>query len=195
MSLWKVLTGRWGSGDSEIDQIRIDASTNSLQTVTYPHHERHAGNSFSIETFVDIPINDVYDVQFTTPDTTKWGHLTFSVESKGETIWFLYEDVTIVTPGSTIVPYNNNRNFADDSVMVVKGIANTDVATADDDTATAAATVLKMGTMGANKAIGNRTHEEEIVLKQNEDYCFRLIATAAGYVNFHLDWYEHTDKN
>jgi len=39
MSLWKVLTARWGTGAGETDEVRIDASTNSLQTVDYPHHE------------------------------------------------------------------------------------------------------------------------------------------------------------
>lgn len=42
-SRWKNLVGRWGSGAGETDDIRIDGATNSLQTLTYEHHEIHSG--------------------------------------------------------------------------------------------------------------------------------------------------------
>ena len=32
MSRWKNIVGRWGSGVGETDDVRIDGSTNSLQT-------------------------------------------------------------------------------------------------------------------------------------------------------------------
>lgn len=41
MSLWKLLNARWGSGAGETDEVRIDAATNTLQTIEYEHHEIH----------------------------------------------------------------------------------------------------------------------------------------------------------
>jgi len=41
MSNWKNIVGRWGSGDDETDDARIDASTNSLQTVEYEHTDKN----------------------------------------------------------------------------------------------------------------------------------------------------------
>jgi hypothetical protein len=34
----------------------------------------------------------------------------------------------------------------------------------------------------------------ELVLKQNELYVLRATASEAGYINFNMQWYEHTDK-
>lgn len=42
------LVGRWGNGDTDIDELRIDAATNTLQTIEYEHHEIHSGSSFSV---------------------------------------------------------------------------------------------------------------------------------------------------
>ena len=33
MSLWKLLTARWGSGAGETDEVRIDGATNALNIV------------------------------------------------------------------------------------------------------------------------------------------------------------------
>ena len=37
--------------------------------------------------------------------------------------------------------------------------------------------------------------QNELVMKQNTLYCLRATATAAGYINFDMEWYEHTDKD
>ena len=41
---------------------------------------------------------------------------------------------------------------------------------------------------------GEASRSNEVVLKQNTIYIMRATATAAGYINFDMDWYEHTDK-
>lgn len=56
------------------------------------------------------------------------------------------------------------------------------------------ATLLSTGVSGAGRNSGEESREMELILKQNEDYVFRATANAAGYVNFRLNWYEHTDK-
>jgi hypothetical protein len=92
MSLWKVLTARWGSGAGETDQIRIDASTNSLQVVDYAHHEVHSGSAYYTEghvTLEDGPGN--FYANFITPDTPKLGHFTWHISSSGITDIKFYE--------------------------------------------------------------------------------------------------------
>jgi len=193
MSLIKTLTGLINNTDTRV--ARIDPSTNSLQTIEYEHHEIHSGSHFFISDVADIAINTVFDIQFTTPNTTEWVHFTFKLDCEAETEWYIYENVTIVTPGTGITPLNNNRNSAHASTATVASISNTSVANANADTTVAAATVLMHGIIGAGRSGGDDQRSREIILKQNEDYCFRAIANAAGYVDFTMDWYEHTDKD
>jgi hypothetical protein len=67
------------------------------------------------------------------------------------------------------------------------------LAGADTDTDVTTATLLKSGIAGAGKSGGSDERESELILKQGATYCLRAIATAAGFVDFNMDWYEHTD--
>jgi len=51
------------------------------------------------------------------------------------------------------------------------------------------------GISGAGREGGIEVRANEIILDQNVLYCLRATATAAGYVNFSMQWYEHEDKN
>jgi len=174
---------------------KLDAATSVINTIDYAHHERHAGSNFFISDVVDLSINNVYDLQITTPNTTKWAHFTFGYSNESETEMYLYENVTIAVAGTGITPLNSDRNSATAATLVVKGITNTSVANADADTATVGATVLMNAITGVGKGEpGAADHSREKILKQNTNYCLRFIANAAGYVSFELDWYEHTNN-
>ncbi len=193
MAFWKVISGL--ISDTVARNARIDSSTHSLQIVDYEHHEIHGGSHYFSQDVENLSINDVFDMQFTTPNTTKWCHFTFNLDCESETEWYIYEGVTINVAGTTITPRNNNRNDSDSSTMTVAGITNTSVANANSDTDVSGATTLAHGIIGSGRSGGNNTREKEIVLKQNTIYCFRAIASAAGYVSFNAQWYEHTDKD
>lgn len=196
MSFWKQVSARWGSGVGEVDEVRMDASTNSLQVVDYEHHEVHAGSHYFIDDVSDLSINNVFDMQFTTPNTTKWSHFTFSLNSESETDWYIYEGGTINTPGTAYTPYNNNRNSANTSGMTVATVLSTNLTNANAATNVSSALRLRHGITGAGRGnSGTNERGKEVVLKQNTTYVFRAIASAAGYVNFDLNWYEHTDKH
>jgi hypothetical protein len=170
-----------------------DASTNALVTIDRNIHQINAGNHFFVHDVADLAINEVYDVQWTTPNTAEWAHFTFVINCKSETEWYIYEGVTIGTAGTAITPRNNNRNSANTSSATIAGILNTSVVNANADTATAGATQLAHGIVGAGKTGGVEERDVKIVLKQNTIYCFRGIANAAGYLNFLMEWHEHTD--
>lgn len=173
---------------------RIDPSTFALECITYEHHEIHAGSHYFIEDYADLAINNVFDMQFTTANTSSRTHMFFSINCESETLWHIYEGATIVTPGTSITPFNNDRNSINTSANNVASITNDSLVDANADTTVAAATLLAEGIVGTGKEGGITDRDREIILKENTTYCFRAIASTAGYINFLVEWYEHTDK-
>ena len=173
--------------------LKRDSTTNAALTIDYQHHEIHDGDHFFIEQVVDISINNVYDIQWTTPNTTKWEHFVLELNCSAETLWYIYEGATILTAGTAKPTFNNNRNSIKTSTATLAVIANTTLANANLDTAVAGATEIAHGITGAGRTGGNTIRDREIILKQNTIYCIRFIATAAGYVNYFMSWYEHTN--
>jgi hypothetical protein len=174
-----------------------DQATGAVNTIEHVHHEIHDGCNFDHTDVVDLSVNNVRDVQIITNDTTKWAHLAFSFKTESETDWYFYEGVNIVTEGTRALPFNNDRNVTSKSTpesLTLRYIDNTTTANANLDTSTAGARTLEHGISGAGKDAGELGHGHEIILRQNEDYCLRFIATAAGYVTYHITWYEHVNR-
>ena len=70
------------------------------------------------------------------------------------------------------------------------------LAAANADTSVGAATLIESGISGSGKKVpGTGVRDSEIELKQGTLYCLRATATEAGYINFSMQWYEHTDKD
>ena len=69
------------------------------------------------------------------------------------------------------------------------------LAAANADTNVSGAVLLGSGIAGAGKDAGSASRDRELVMKQNTLYCLRATANTAGYINFSMQWYEHTDKN
>lgn len=171
-----------------------DAASDQLITIPCCAAKIHAGDSYGYWEVVDQTESHVYDIQITTPNTTKWAHFTFEFEVESETEWYFYENPNIILAGTAVTLLNHERNSTNSAGLTVKVITNTSTANANADTAVAAATTLMHGIAGSGKKVEGRVaNGHEIILKQNEDYCLRLIATAAGHVTFHLDWREHTN--
>lgn len=172
----------------------MDSFTRSFKTIEYPHHEIHDGSSYVFAEAVDQTVNHAYDIQITTPNTTKWAHFTFSFVVEAETDWFFYENVEIILAGAAATQLNRDRNnILNISGLTMAVITNTTVANANADTAVAGATTLIHGHTGDKKAGGEASGRHEFILKQNEDYSLRFVATSAGWVAWNLDWYEHTN--
>jgi len=201
MSLIRTIAARWGSGAGETDDVRIDASTNSLQTVTYEHHEIHGGSSYFNEEFVQVPANDVLDIRFETANATKWSHWLMHIITEGEFHITFYEDVNAFTEADQVAltAKNRNRNSGNTSNWQdFNYIINTNLANANSDTDLTGVTTLGTAASGSgrNKS-GEGGHEEELILKQNSKYCLRFEnqSSATKYVDYVMDWYEHTDKD
>jgi hypothetical protein len=188
-----MITGK--TGDTTYQTPRIDSSTHTLQTIEYEHHEIHEGSHFFVDGVQDLSINQVLDFTFTTPNTTTWSHLTWKFDTESETAWYIYEGATATNAlANSITPRNNNRNSATTSVNTLKYEVQADLATANADTNVSSATLLQSGISGAGKTVGDDKRERELILKQNTIYCMRAIASTAGYIYFHMGWYEHANK-
>ena len=96
---------------------------------------------------------------------------------------------------NTITPYNSNRNSANTSGTTMKYELQANLAGANADTDVTGATLLETGISGAGRDAGNELRSNELILDQNGLYCLRAVATAAGYINFRMEWYEHTSKD
>lgn len=181
------------------NEIGIDDSTASIQTIDYPHHEIHSGSHYFVVGYQDLTAGQVLDFTWQMPDTTKWCHWIWSIDTEAELNWLVYENVTATNPlANTITPLNSNRNSANTSGTTMKYEIQANLAAANADTAVGGATLLRSGITKAagffTPGGGSISRDSELILKQNTLYCMRAIATQAGYINFDLEWYEHTDK-
>ncbi len=180
--------------DIDGNPITIDGNTRSMVTLESPHHQIHEGKHFQYSEVVNLPINNVLDIQITTSNTPEWAHMTAEFDVENETEWWVYENVTINVAGAAVNEYNTNRNSVNAATVVLATITNANIANANADTAIAGATFLFHGIAGAGKKVGGQgSSRQELILLQNEDYTLRFEATAAGYISFLLRWYENTN--
>ena len=182
------------SSDSTVQPLRLDKATNTIQTIEYEHHEIHAGSHFFVTGYQDLTINQVLDFTWKMPNTTAWTHWVWKIETESETLWQVYETATATNAlANAITPLNNNRNSATVSGTTMKYEVQANLTAANGDTDVSGATLIESGISGAGKLSGNADRAHELILKQNTLYCLRATATAAGYINFSMHWYEHTD--
>ena len=196
MSLWKKLVA--GISSATAADVVLDSATHALCTIEYEHHEVHAGNMYHVHrSTLDLDVGLSMDWLITTPNTTKWAHMIFRVETNGAAYIQLVENptVTATAPGGEIfqTPINRNRNSSNSGSIAVRwGASCTAVGGSEIEW-------VHMGTSGkAGKGsnAGFTRAEMEWVLKQNEDYLFRVASQEDDIVvSEHLIWYEHTDMD
>lgn len=174
------------------DELGIPASvddiTETLQIIDYAHHEIHSGSHYYIEGMLTMTLNQVLYIKLVTPDTTKWAHFLWDIQSSDILEALLYEGASGgMTGGAGVTPINNNRNSANTSgVTITSGVT----------VATDLGTLISQCKWGTKQAGGGNQREDEIMLKQNETYLRKFTSGANGnLVCFKANWYEHTNKN
>ena len=172
----------------------LDDSTDAIIVIDQEHHEIHNESHYFVVSYADLANGQVLDFTWQMPNTTKWIHWTWSIDCESEINWFVYEGVTATNPlANTITPFNSNRNSGNASGTVMKFEIQADLAAADADTSVGGATTLMSGLTKAREG-GEAHRAHEVVMDQNVLYGMRAIANGAGFVNFNMQWYEHTDK-
>ncbi len=194
MSFWKTIAGRWGSSPNETDEIRIDPSTNTLQTIDLAHHEIHSGLHYFMEGFIELDDTETFYVKLVTPDTTKWSHFTWDIQSSGILTTYLDEGASGgMLSGTNVTPLNNNRNSVNTSAITIT--SNVTAASGY----TTRISQSKWGVAGgrfSGGSGGDNNREDEIILKQNTTYLRTFISGEdSNIINFKANWYEHTDEH
>ena len=166
----------------------VDGATTDLKVILHEHHEIHAGDHYCYYDSVTLGVSGTQVYLFTTPDTTKWIHLTFVATGSAITTVDLYEGSNKVgTTLQTVV--NSNRNSLNAAGLVIHK------AVTGGDTDGTKIFTISSGAASQQSRIGvSAERGHEFVLKQNTKYLLRITsATASNLTNLQLNWYEHTD--
>ncbi len=192
LSYWKLLNARWGSSAGETDEVRMDSSTNSLQTVSYAHHEIHSGKSFHVWVYdEDAASAHTIEIQFTTP-ATPLIHMHVSHTAVGEHLYTFEEGATYSSGGDTFTPRNRRRDAGTSSLVSVRvgSDPGTNIVTGGSPTMLE---TIWTGTRGESAASRGMT---EWLLKASTQYLVQTTSKEAGAALYlALDWYEHTDRH
>lgn len=170
----------------------IDGATGVDKGITYEHAEVHSGRHYTFTVFdADLDVADTMGYIITTPNTSRWSHIVFTVAGQLATEVKLFETTTR-TKGAAQTVYNNDRNSANTAGTTIHlmddGGANGTVITSDRfgiDTG-----------LGSNRIAGGGGSRgtQEWILKQNTQYLFTVISfTENNIVSIKLSWYEHAN--
>lgn len=180
---------------------RIDASTRSINTVDYFHHEIHGGSAFFVSGTTVIASGGSIYLSFAVPQTTKLPHLTLSINSTGILFAYFMENVNCRTIESNLVaggtPYNHDRNSTTVSGCTVGWVrAGSGFATGTQASGTTLYDI-RLGSSGVGQTSlgGSSSRENELILKSGTTYVLLLSSGAANQVGYSLNWYEHTPKD
>ena len=110
MSYFKEIKNLFYNGTNWFE-ARMDTITRTLQTIDYAHHEIHSGSHYFLEGWAQLDDTDILYVKLVTPDTTKFSHFTWNIQSNGILTTELYEGSDGGMAGGLVAtPRNNNRN-------------------------------------------------------------------------------------
>jgi hypothetical protein len=177
---------------SVVRPLQLDDSTHAQTTIAYEHHEVHGGSSFTVADTVACNATTVKWL-ITTPDTTKYAHLIFTLTSTGEAT-FLVTEGADRTDGTALTPINRRRVGTPTAATVTVKRGATGGTT---DGATTLFTMRNGITNVAGKNIEGSTARatNEWILKPNTKYVVSITTYADVYATMVLDWYEHQDKD
>ena len=171
---------------------QLDDSTSSIQTITYEHHEVHAGKFFRSGMNYALGNGEVATFAIVTPNTTTWAHVVWELTTTSDGAFAVLEDVTSFTGGAAVTPLNHNRNSQTASTMTcTRGMTGADLIAP-----TGGTTILSASLATGKGVVVARGAGEEFILKQNSKYLFRYTnGTSANTIRLVMEWYEHAAHN
>ena len=201
MSGEKILLGQYtgkSKSGGNFRHIRIDASTETLQTIDYEHHEIHGGSTFRAQAFNDaIGAGNSVTIGFRTG--VKESHMLWEFVHEGDMTMTVLENPTItLSTGTNVTCKNSNRNSTKTSELQGYGTAALLAGNITKDPTYSGGTSISLKRSYATKGTGTSgSRRQEVVLKTETPYIFKLTnnETSAGGGQIRLEWYEHTPKN
>ena len=128
---------------------------------------------------------DSADLLIHIPDTTTRFHGVPQVNSSGNGLVELFEGATGLLAGTTLTPYNNDRNSSNASTLVVYSEPTSLVLTS--------ATKIGLQQIAPRNAVsfGGESQAVKWIWKNNTDYVLRYVSQAASNnVSFTIQYYE-----
>jgi hypothetical protein len=183
----------YGYNGTNWHPIRIDESTRSIQTVSYPHHEVHGGSMFHAYRGDTLATNDTIIIAITTPAGAKEQHVFWELYSAGGITFDAVRDLTSYTGGTAFTPKNQNHRSDKTSTCTVEVGSNGALA---DGITPSGGTEFDKHSFGSGKQSGgSSSHDEETILEAEEIVMYRIAAIGNNIVcDLHVTWYEHTPK-
>ena len=195
---WDERSKIQGKTSSGFNDIEIDASTHAQTSISYEHHEIHAGSHYFLDgafPLVGSGVTKAFGVSV--PAGTKEPHMVFSIGSTGKVTFEMYEGPsgsTFYNGGVAATPLNSNRVSTNTSILSIVAMPN--------HVASGVSTrlIYKIwGTSGKNPANsgqpGGGARNNEIIFAPGKKY-FVLFTSgeADNNINYTAEWYEHTPK-
>ena len=166
--------------------LAVDEMTNTLGFCDHECLEINEGNHFHISNYV-TGLASGAEIEFvlTTPDTTKWTHMTFTVWSSAGASLDFYVGTTTVVGGTTITPANNNGNSSNTTGMTI---------VKDPDSIGSDGVKISGYLAGANREAGVAERTRKMILKQGETHLVRITSTGnSNSISWDANWSEHTN--
>lgn len=187
-----TLRGRWGDR-TQLDQVRIDAATASLNVVDYPHHEIHGGSAYFAVYSALVNSAGTIEVRIQTPDSPSWAHMQIGIDAALAATAELWVPTTKTDDaGNRITPFQRNGNSANTSGLTICHTPGG----AQAGNAGLLQYIGAASTSGRFVASGSTGSRGEFILKQNTAYLIKVTSRADNNaLSIILDWYEHTSKH
>ena len=155
----------------------------TVPTMEIEHVEIHEGEHFFVSD-IDTDIDTTKYWRITAADHPDVPHFIFTVSLKNAGLVQFYENPAIDAAGTALPSFNNHRNVAD----TAGATAFKDTTTTSDGTLLLSIR-LAAGDLGKSGGIIERNNE--IILKQNEDYIIKVTTDAINNEGTLLmEWYE-----
>lgn len=179
-----------------VDKSNIDSITSAVKIVTHEHHEVHNGSHFNLQySVLSLGVasspDDMMTLTFTTPNTTRWLHMTIAaISSSGARFRFIEGGTGGGTsPTGALTPCNSNRNSTHqsgvnvsyDATLVTGGTSCVDIYIGADG-------------QGNSFAAGSDRGQQEWVLKQNTQYQLSIYEADNVPGTLQMSWYEHISR-
>ena len=172
-------------------QSGIDASAEALISISYGHHEVHEGNSYWAGFNATLTNGQELNFALQTPDSDALLHMLIVLDITAVCTFTLTEGCTI-SGGSAGVDYNRRRSSENVSGATIK----TGSTGGEDIITPTGGTVIWTETFGVRAIAWSRNNGEEVILKPNTIYFFKVLnGTTTQNVTLRLDYYLHADKN
>ncbi len=161
----------------------IDQNTSSKVSIDIAHHKIHTGSHFVVCDFQNgLSNNTSQDYFIEAPDTANRIHFFYNVDVSVEAEVILHEGTTVSASGTVLTSFNNNRNSANTTGLIVYKTP----------TVTGVGSVICTQRLGAGKTAGGTArNESEFILGQNGKYLLRVTARVNNLLESTvLKWYE-----